>query len=146
MRPFQVREADLGDAAEIATLVTQLGYDTTAEEMAERLAELLPDPTYTTFVAHRLELLGLAGASLSRYFEKNGFYARLVVLVVADAGHGQGIGSALVQAVERWAISRGAHELVVNSGSHRHEAHRFYEGRGFSATGVRFVKQLRAAG
>ena len=141
-----MRTADLGDAKGIAALVTQLGYDTTAEEMAERLAGLLPDPTYTTFVAHRSELLGLAGATISRYFEKNGFYARLGVLVVADSSYGQGVGSALVQAVERWAVSQGAQDLVVNSGNHRHEAHSFYERRGFSATGVRFVKQLPAAG
>ena len=46
-------------------------------------------------------------------------------------------------AVERWAASRGARELVVNSGTHRHEAHRFYEGHGFRVTGIRLVKDLQ---
>jgi GNAT superfamily N-acetyltransferase len=146
MRAFQVREADRDDAAGIAALVSELGYPTTTGEMIGRLADLLSDPTYVTFVSQGDELVGLAGATLSRYFERNGLYARLVILAVADAVRGQGVGSDLVSAVERWAISRWAKELVLSSGNHRHEAHRFYESRGFGATGIRFVKQLKAAG
>ena len=147
MRATTVREATLADAAALAALVTELGYPTRPVEMTERLDGLLADPNYAAFVAERESaLLGLGGASLGRYFEKNGLYARLVVLVVAEASRGLGVGEALVRAIERWARSRGARELFVNSGNQRQGAHRFYERCGFQITGIRLVKGLKAAG
>lgn len=142
-----VREATLRDAGALAALVTQLGYPTREEDMAGRLVDLLADRSYCAFVAERdAAVLGLGGGSLGRYFERNGIYARLVVLVVSDASRGLGVGAALVEAVAQWARARGARELFVNSGSHRHEAHRFYERCGFRITGVRLAKELSPAG
>ena len=147
MSPLRVREATLGDADSIAALVTHLRYPTTRDEMAERLRGILSDPTYVAFVAERNSgVLGLSGGSLHRYFEKNGLYARLVVLVVSDAVRGLGGGRALVRAVEQWAASLGARELFVNSGTQRSEAHGFYERCGFRITGVRLTKTLEGAG
>jgi GNAT superfamily N-acetyltransferase len=142
---FRIREASLSDASDASALVSELGYPTRPDEMLERLAGILSDSTYAAFVAEREGVaIGLGGASLARYFEKDGPYARLVILVVAEAGRGLGVGTALVRAVERWAAARGARELVVTSGSQRREAHRFYEGCGFRATGIRLVKDLHA--
>jgi GNAT superfamily N-acetyltransferase len=141
MVDIELREARMTDAAALATLVTELGYASQPSEMRERLAGLLSDSNYAAFVAEKgSQVLGLGGGALGRYFEKNGSYARLVVLVVSEAARGLGIGRALVDAVERWARTRGAQELFVNSGSHRQEAHRFYEQCGFRVTGVRLAK------
>jgi GNAT superfamily N-acetyltransferase len=145
LKALKVRPASLSDAEALASLVTQLGYPSTGPEMSERLASLLSDPCYAAFVAHdRSTVLGLGGGNLARYFERNGAYARLVILVVAEGARERGVGAALVEAVERWALARGARELVVNSGSHRREAHRFYERAGFRITGIRLVKDLPA--
>jgi GNAT superfamily N-acetyltransferase len=144
---FSVREAILADAPAISSLVTELGYPTTPAQMRERLTGLLGDPHYVTFVAELDDsLLGLAGGGLSRYFEKDGACARLVVLVVSAAHQALGVGSALVGAFEQWATAKGAVDVVVNSGSQRVEAHRFYERRGYRITGVRLVKPIGAAG
>jgi GNAT superfamily N-acetyltransferase len=141
---FEVREAKLTDADALASLVTQLGYPSSPQQMKERLIGLLADPSYAAFVAaHPSVVLGLGGGSLGRYFEKDGVYARLVVLVVSDAARGIGIGGALVKAVEHWAFSRGARELFVDSASHREGAHRFYAQCGYRITGVRFARSLR---
>ena len=140
-----IRPATLDDADAMAALVAELGYPTATSEMRERLKGLLADPSYAAFVAAADDgrsLLGLVGGRVGRYFEKNGLYAQLVILVVATEAHRRGVGSGLVAAVESWAESRGARELTVNSGNHRHDAHRFYEGRGFVATGTRFIKTL----
>lgn len=147
MGNFAVREARLTDAKELASLVTELGYPSQPLEMRERLAGLLSDPDYVALVADTgSQVLGLAGASLSRYFERSGRYARLVVLVVSESAQGLGAGGALVEAVEQWARSKGARELVVNSGSHRQAAHRFYERCGFEITGVRLAKSMGPPG
>ena len=39
-----IREAQLEDAVAVAALITQLGYETTPEEMSTRLNRLLSDP------------------------------------------------------------------------------------------------------
>jgi GNAT superfamily N-acetyltransferase len=138
-----IRDAQIGDAPQISELITELGYPTASEAMRDRLAMILIDPDYATFVASAgAAVVGVAGGTLSRYYEKDGVYARIAVLAVSSMARGQRIGAQLVQAVERWAAAKGAREVYVNSGLHRDEAHRFYERNGYARTGYRFFKQL----
>jgi len=135
----------MGDAERVSQLITELGYPTTFEAMRDRLSRILTDPNYATFVADRDgDVVGVAGATLSWYYEKDGMYSRLAVLAVSSTARGLGIGGQLVQATEAWAIAKGVREVFVNSGLHRGDAHRFYERCGYSQTGFRFVKQLNA--
>jgi GNAT superfamily N-acetyltransferase len=114
--------------------------------MRSRLSRVLPDPGYVTFVADTGgDVVGVAGATLSWYYEKDGLYARLAVLSVSSTARGLGLGARLVQAVERWAATQGVREVIVNSGLQRLDAHGFYERRGYSRTGLRFVKQIPQA-
>ena len=141
----RIRHAVISDATQVGRLITELGYPTTSEEMTDRLTAIMSEPDYVTFVAETGgNVVGVAGAALGRYYEKEGVYSRLVVLAVASAARGLGIGAQLVEAVERWAASRGAREVVVNSGLQRRDAHAFYERCGYSRTGFRFVKPLSA--
>ena len=138
-----IRDAVIGDAEAVGKLITELGYPTTSQAMRDRLSLILNDPGYATFVAETDgEVVGVAGAALSRYYEKDGIYSRLAVLAVSSTARGLGIGRQLVQALESWSAAKGAREVVVNSGLHRGGAHDFYERCGYSRTGYRFVKQL----
>ena len=138
-----IRNAEIGDADRLACLMTELGYPTAVEAMTDRLAMILGDTNYVTFVADEGDgVVGVAGAAVGWYYEKDGVYARLLVLAVSSGARGQGTGSRLVEAVERWAVSKGARDVVVNSASHRTTAHGFYERRRYERTGFRFVKQL----
>ena len=138
-----IRDAVIVDAEPVGKLVTELGYPTTSQAMRDRLSLILNDPGYATFVAETDgEVVGVAGAALSRYYEKDGIYSRLAVLAVSSTARGLGIGRQLVQAVESWSAAKGAREVFVNSGLHRGGAHDFYERCGYSRTGYRFVKQL----
>jgi GNAT superfamily N-acetyltransferase len=142
-----IRHLVISDAEQVGQLITELGYPTTSEAMKERLSMILADPSYATFVADTGgTVVGVAGASLGRYYEKDGIYSRLVVLVVSSAAQGMGLGGQLVQAIERWSADQSAREVVVNSGLHRVEAHGFYERCGYSRTGFRFVKPLNVDG
>jgi GNAT superfamily N-acetyltransferase len=138
-----VRAATLSDARAIASLVTALGYPTNASDMKARLALLLADESYETFVAE-LDgaVAGMAGGCLARFYEKDGLYVRLVALVAAEETSGRGIGAALVRAVEAWGRERGANEIFINSGVQRESARRFYEHLGYRVSGVRFSKEL----
>jgi GNAT superfamily N-acetyltransferase len=138
-----IRPAEIGDAGSIGELITELGYPTTPGSMRDRLAPILSDPHYLTLVASMNGLVvGMAGATLGRYYEKDGSYARLLVLSVASTAQGRGIGTQLVEEVERWAADNGARDVVVNSALHRAAAHGFYERRGYVRTGLRFVRPL----
>jgi GNAT superfamily N-acetyltransferase len=143
MDSLVIRQAEAGEAGRVAELMTELGYPTTVESMTERLAQILSDPDYLTLVADtNAGVAGVAGARLGRYYEKDGRYVQLVVLSVASTARGRGIGAQLVEAVERWAATNGARDVVVTSALHRAEAHGFYERRGYLRTGFRFVKPL----
>jgi GNAT superfamily N-acetyltransferase len=138
-----VRDAVIEDAEAIGRLITELGYPTTHEEMRQRLVTILADAAYGTFVADAgANVVGVTAASLGRYYEKDGVYSRLLVLAVSSTVQGLGIGSRLVEAVERWSVARGARDVIVTSALRRVEAHGFYERRGYARTGYRFVKQL----
>jgi GNAT superfamily N-acetyltransferase len=140
-----IREAVIGDAPSIARLVTELGYRTTPDAMRERLGRLLDNQGYATYVAESGgEVVGVSGGTLDLYYEKDGVYARLTVLAVSPSARGSGVGRQLVDMIERWAASRGARELFVNSGFHRPDAHAFYERCGFTRTGFRFVRPVSA--
>ena len=69
-------------------------------------------------------------------------WARVIALVVGEQHRGRGIGARLLGALEAEATSRGCLAVVLTSGNHRHEAHAFYERRGYEATGRRFAKGL----
>ncbi len=60
--------------------MTELGYPTTVDAMKERLAMILADPSYVTFVADTGRcVIGVAGATLGQYYEKDGTYSQLLV-------------------------------------------------------------------
>ena len=138
-----IREATIADASAIAGLITELGYPTQDSEMRARFTAIEADATYRTFVAQVASAVaGVAGVGLSPYYERNGIYGRILVLAVSEAHRGHGVGRALVAASEAWAVSRGAHAMLVNTAHHREHAHRFYTGIGYGSTGLRFVKEL----
>ena len=140
---FTVRKAADEDTASIATLVTELGYPSTVADMRRRLAAIHTDPNYRTFVADVAgTVVGIAGVGIARHYERNGTYGRLLILAVAELYRRRGIGRALVDSAEAWSGAHGASLMLVNSGLHRHDAHRFYERAGYVSTGVRFVKDL----
>ncbi len=143
MSEVKIRTAGLDESPAIARLMTQLGYPTSPDEMKERLAAILPDSDYMTFVAeHQKEVVGVIGVGVNRYYEKNGTYGRLLALVVDEKMKGHGIGASLVAEAEGWLNERAVGSIVVNSGKQRNDAHRFYERLGYEETGLRFVKLL----
>jgi len=138
-----IRKAEIGDARPLAVLMSQLGYPSTEDEMADRLRLILPRSDYLMAVAVREgQVVGVVGALIGLYLEMNGRYGRVTALSVAADHRGQGIGTRLLAHAESWLGTGGATACIVNSGSHRADAHRFYQRKGYQATGVRFHKDL----
>ena len=116
----------------LARLATQLGYPAQAEEMHERLARVTDDVAGTVLVAASAhgEVLGWTHVVERLNLEESPF-AELAGLIVADGARGLGIGAALLQAAEQWALARGLARLRVRSNVLRERAHAFYRRAGY---------------
>lgn len=140
-----VRAAEAGDAAALADLMCQLGYETTVAEMERRLVGILSNPTNATFVAVRNGVVcGMIGTTVHDSYEHNDCGGRILALVVSENSRGHGIGRELICAAEEWFAARKVKRVALNTRFQRESAHKFYEKLGYSKNGFRFVKNLGA--
>ncbi len=63
-------------------------------------------------------------------------------LVTAEKHRSQGVGKALVTHLERVARDMGASGMVLDSGTHRTQAHKFYFREGFVINSFNFKKSF----
>jgi ribosomal protein S18 acetylase RimI-like enzyme len=140
---MEIRKAGIADSERIAQLVNDLGYQTSASQMRQRLATILRDDDYETLVAsHDGELVGFIGARTGPLYEHDERYGQIMALAVAVSHQRRGVGRMLLQEAELSLVERGARVLVVTSGNHRSDAHAFYEKCGYTFTGRRYKKLL----
>lgn len=133
----------MADSEQIAQLVTELGYPTSAVQMRKRLEAVLSDEDYSTLVACEGErIVGFIGSRLGPLYESDEPYGQIMALAVATDHHRRGVGRTLIQAIESVLVERGVRVLVAASGNHRVEAHAFYEKNGYTFTGRRYKKAI----
>ncbi len=143
MTAITIRPAETTDSPAITRLVAQLGYPASEAEIASRLAPILAHPDYAVWVAEADgRVVGLTGVFIHLALEYDGYYGRLLGLVVDEACRGQGIGQQLLNQTESWLRARGVNKLTLTSGKQRTEAHKFYRRLGYAETGFRFGKSL----
>ena len=138
-----VRVAEVNDAAALAQLMCELGYETTESEMQMRLERIANDDRYRTFVAVRDgKVCGMIGTLISLSYEHNDLGGRIVALVTLRTMRRHGIGRALIASAEKDFAQRGIRGIALNERLAREDAHKFYESLGYELNGWRFVKQL----
>jgi GNAT superfamily N-acetyltransferase len=132
---YSITPAQVTDAAEIARLSLELGYQTTVDKTRTSLKQLLRSPSYFAVVAsaHAGQLLGWAVAE-RRLTLESGESVELTGLVVDTSARRLGVGRALVAATEHWALQNGFSSILVRSNITRTESHPFYERLGFKRT------------
>lgn len=132
--PF-IRPAERSDTAEITRLCEALGYPVTLADIETRLDTLGATGRHFIAVApgEGSVLCGWVAAE-HRVLLESGERAEIVGLVVDNTLRRKGFGKSLVSSVETWAAKRGLSEVFVRSNIARDEAHRFYEGVGYSRT------------
>ncbi len=147
MAPATIRAARLSDAGDIAHLTTQLGYDLTEADAADRLSRLLLRDDQQFFVA---DVDGCAVGWVHVVFAEYVDAEPFVVIggLVVDQNHRRlGIGRALMDHAEVWARERGCSMVRLSSSATRSAAHRFYENLGYAniKTQFSFFKPLDPA-
>lgn len=141
-----IRHATIADAERIASLITELGYRSSAEQMSRRLATILGDDSYRTLVASEDETIaGVVGLRVGPMYEIDELYGQIMVLVIAAASRRHGVGGRLVEAAEAFFTARGARVAIVTSALRRADAHAFYEKHGYAFDGRRYKKALPTA-
>ena len=138
-----LRDARIGDAERLASLLAQLGYPVAATAVRERVLRLTQSGADRLVVAERDgAVVGLAGLHVSYSIEYDEPVAKLSAIVVDESDRRLGIGEALVAEIEREARARGCCLIFLTTAEHRRAAHAFYRELGFEETGRRFAKLL----
>lgn len=142
---MNIRKAKVQDASYLASLMEQLGYPTTIDEMTNRFQNIDSHPDYYTLVAEDKGcVIGMIGLCTGILYNKDGMYARIIAFVVDEHYRNKGIGKRLIQEAGTWATEQGANAITLNSGnrSERDKAHQFYANRGYETKSTGFVKNL----
>jgi GNAT superfamily N-acetyltransferase len=137
-----IRDARAGDAAAIAALLRQLGYQTEAAAVAPRLARLVIVGDHVVVAELDDEVVGLAHLHASPTIEHERPAAKISALVVHESHRGEGVGRALVETMEAEARARRCVLLFLTTAARREDAHAFYRRLGLEETGKRFTKLL----
>jgi GNAT superfamily N-acetyltransferase len=142
-----IRAAEFSDAAILASLMGELGYETRTAEMEMRLDVILKDSRYSTLVAvSEGRICGMIGIMCRSSYEHNGLSGRILALVVTKTMRDRGIGRRLLHAAEENLAARNVRRVAVNTRFERKDAHEFYDRMGYERNGFRFVKSLPGSG
>ena len=139
-----VRLAELADAKRLQSLSGLLGYPYPLEKLTVNLATSLADVKHLILVAEHDGLV--LGYCHAEYYEP--LYAdkllNVLGLVVDTSHQGQGIGSALLDALTSYALGQGILAIRLNSSEDRVAAHSFYEKNGYISNKQQknFIKRL----
>jgi GNAT superfamily N-acetyltransferase len=137
-----IRDAEARDADAISALLGQLGYPATAEALPPRLERLQIVGDRVVVADLDGAVVGLAQLHVSPTLEYERPAAKLAALVVDASHRGEGVGRALVEAMEAEARARRCELLFLTTAAHREDAHEFYLRVGLEETGKRFAKSL----
>ena len=145
---MRIREATPEDAPKLIALFETLYAETKflmrepgeavppVEGYADRVAQGARTASELWFVAEiDGELIGVCFAR--RGFAKRNRHSLFLVMGVLQAWSGRGIGRALLQATEQWAVSRAIHRLELTVNVRNARAMSLYEEFGFEREGTK---------
>ena len=143
-----IRKCQVADSAAIQKInQIELGYDYPVEKTAANIKRLLNDPKHHyLWVFEDEDSKKVEGYLHAEIFEETYFDPMFNVLALAvdSSVQKKGIGSQLMQALEKQARDLGMKEIRLNSGESRTGAHQFYEKLGYTSNKMqkRFGKKL----
>jgi GNAT superfamily N-acetyltransferase len=130
-----IRTARAEDYAQMADLSRQLGYESTADDVAARMAAMRESAEHAVFVAELPggQIAGWIGAFVLRSVEAEA-RAEVSGLVVDARERSRGIGQRLLERVEKWARAKRCGAIGLRTNVVRERAHIFYERQGYRHT------------
>jgi GNAT superfamily N-acetyltransferase len=139
----EVRHPAVADAPALAPLLTELGYPSRPEAVAQRLQVLLADEWSGVWVAEvDGTIAGVVSAHASPLLSRDTRICRITAMIVTETAQGRGVGRALVGRVEDEARRWNCDRVEVTSSDHRGGAHAFYARMGYEIKPHRFIKNV----
>jgi GNAT superfamily N-acetyltransferase len=145
-----VRDAQREDLPELVRMYQQLSLDDPREdpEAIETyeavLAAIDEHPAHHVLVAEEDgRLLGTATVIIEPNLTYTASpFALIENVVVTEAARGRGVGAKIIERCVELAREAGCYKVTLTSNKRRKEAHRFYEGLGFTASHEGFLLRL----
>ena len=136
-----IRAATVADADRLASLLTDEGYPAGPSDLARRI-ERFSTPGSGVLVGEQAgEVLGFVAFDRVPRFESEGWFIRIVTVVVDPGARERGIAKTLLGEVERVARDEGVEFLEVTAGHHRPDARQLFESVGFDATVTTYLRK-----
>lgn len=138
-----IRKCELSDVTDDYELIRdELGYSDIAESDVRKRYELMSlRENYNVHVAEiDGKVCGFVSTVREISLEVDGEFLRVIGLAVSTEYQRNGIGAALLHAVEKIAAERKYGVITLSSNFKRTEAHKFYEKQGYSKTSYTFKK------
>jgi GNAT superfamily N-acetyltransferase len=136
-----IRAATGADTERLASLLTDEGYPAGPTDLARRV-ERFAAPSSGVLVAEQAgEVLGFVAYHRVPRFESDGWFIRVVTLVVDPGARERGIAKALLADVERVAREEGDAFLEVTAGHHRPDARQLFESVGYDSTVTTYLRK-----
>ena len=139
-----IRHIDVRDAAQVCTLIQQLGYERSLRDVVGWIESLAKNQEgQAAFVAELAgEIVGWIEISIQHRLQ-SAPYALIGGLVVKEGFRNQRLGLRLCQHSEVWGWQHGASVIRVTSRSTRADAHRFYLRNGYGVSKISHVFEKR---
>jgi GNAT superfamily N-acetyltransferase len=134
-----IRTALAEDYPQMAELSRQLGYESTADDVAARMAAMRESTEHAVFVAELVggqiggQIGGWIGAFVLRSVEAEA-RAEVSGLVVDARVRSKGVGQRLLERAEKWAREKKCGTIGLRTNVVRERAHIFYERQGYRHT------------
>ena len=137
-----LRLATEADTAELARLLSHLGYPTPVDAVAAIWEAWTAEGNFAVVAQGERSLIGVITLHRMVVLHRPQAVGRITSLVVEPSARGQGLGRALILAAEEALTSAGCGLLEVTSHARFADAHGFYMHLGFEQTSSRFGKVL----
>jgi GNAT superfamily N-acetyltransferase len=142
----RLRPMTRDDIAQSVPLLAQLGYELSAEELAQRFAAVTATPDHSLVVAEAEgRIVGLLHV-FARPAIENPREAVVQAIVVDRARRRSGIGMALMAEAERWGGEHECRSVMLSSNAARAPAHAFYAALGYHTAATSYVLRKELTG
>jgi GNAT superfamily N-acetyltransferase len=129
-----IREMGSADISACRLLLSQLGYDLTLQEMKRRYDAIREKQDHAVFVGEQDRRV----VALLHLYERPAFdkppEVIVQALVVDQYRRRTGVGKAMMNMAQRWALDRGFSSVALTSSVSRSDAHSFYNRIGYNVT------------
>jgi len=140
-----LKENNLSTINDMLPLYKDLGYLVSRENLKTILDRIIEHEDYTLLLLFKdNEIVGFSGLCRMMFYEKEGYYMRVLAFVIKSEYRNQGLGKVLLKKSEELAKEKDCHVITLNSGDReeRDIAHKFYLKSGYKRKTSGFSKSL----